>query len=350
MISPVTHILPLTRIRRQRMLPHTGRIVARTGQKVNATDVVAECGKQSQHVLVDVRNSLRLNRKDSLESVLERRLNERVAEGDILAQKGGLFKRVVRTPVSGEIIHISGGRIMIEVPSDSFQLQAGYTGEVVEIIPEQGVVIESTGVLVQGVWGNGRLDQGMLLVLAQSPDDMLTRERLDVSMRSAVVLAGHCDQPEALQVGDELPLRGLILGSASAGVLAAAEKVHYPVMVLEGAGHIPIDSAAYKILTTNKERAVCLNAATWNTLSGERPELFIPLPAAAEVTSDAGTFRTGQTVRVVVLPYSGQTGQITKILPGYTRLPSGLRAQCASVRLENGVHVTVPLANLEVLA
>ncbi len=204
--------------------------------------------------------------------------------------------------------------------------------------------------LVQGVWGNGRLDQGMLLALAQSPDDMLTSERLDVSMRSAVVLAGHCEQPEALQVGEELPLRGLILGSASADVLAAAEKVHYPVMVIEGTGRTPIDSVAYKVLTTNKERAVCLNAVRWDALRGERPELLIPLPSSAELPSDADTFHSGQTVRVVILPYSGQTGQITKILPGYTRLPNGLRAHCASVRMENGVHVTVPLANLEVLA
>ncbi len=349
MISPVTHILALTRIRRFRTLPARGRIIARSGQKVNATDVIAECGQQSQHVLVDVRNSLRLNRKDPLENVMERRVNEKVMEGDILAQKGGLFKRVVRTPVSGEIIHIGAGRVMIEAPADAIQLQAGYTGEVTEIIPEQGVVIESTGVLVQGVWGNGRLDQGMLLLLAQSPEDILTRERLDVSMRSAIVLAGHCEQPDALVVGDELPLRGLILGSATAEVIAAAEKVKYPVLILEGIGHIPIDSAAYKVLTTNKERAVCLNAAAWNTLSGERPELFIPLPASAEIPSDAVSFKTGQTVRVVAAPYSGQIGQIMKILPGFTRLPSGLRAESASVRLENGVHVTVPLSNMEVL-
>ncbi len=349
MISPVTHILPLTHIRRVRVLPARGRIIARIGQKVNATDVIAECNQANKHVLVDVRNSLRLNRKDPLENVLERRVSEKVMEGDIIAQKGGLFKRVVRAPVSGEIIHIGSGRVMIEMLSDSFQLQAGYTGEVVEIIPEQGVVIEANGVLVQGVWGNGRLDQGMLLVLAQSPDDILTPERLDVSMRSAVVLAGHCEQPEALKVGGDLPLRGLILGSATGDVIAAAEKVQYPVMILEGAGHMPIDSAAYKVLTTNKERAVCLNAAAWDTLSGERPELLIPLPAAAQTTAEADVFKPGQTVRIVVAPYGGQIGQVAKILPGNTRLPSGLRAECASVRLENGVPVTVPLVNLEVL-
>ncbi len=349
MISPVTHILPLTRIRRTRLLPVRGRTIARTGQKINATDVIAECGEQSKHVLVDVRNSLRLNRKEPLENVMERRVNEKVMEGDIIAQKGGIFKRVVRAPVSGEIIHISSGRVMIEVPSDAFQLKAGYTGEVAEIIPEMGVVIESTGVLVQGAWGNGLLEQGMLLALAQSPDDILTRERLDVSMRSAVVLAGHCEQPDALKAGDDMPLRGLVLGSATADVIAAAEKVHYPVMVLEGVGRIPIDSVAFKVLTTNTERAVCLNAAAWKPLSGERPELFIPLPASAEIPLETDYFKAGQTVRIVLQPYGGQIGQIAKIMPGFTRFPSGLRAQAANIRLENGVHVTVPLSNLEVL-
>lgn len=349
MLSPVTHILPLTRIRRARLLPAGGRVLVQPGQKVSAIDIIAECSWQNRHALIDVRNSLRLNRKEPLDQVLERRIGERVVAGDILAQKGGLFKRVVRAPLDGEIVHIGSGRVMIEAQGQPFQLRAGYSGEVVEIVPELGAVIEASGALVQGVWGNGRIDMGMLLNLAQSPDDALTRERLDVSMRGAVILAGHCPAPDALQVADELPLRGLILGSMTAEAIPVAAGLQYPLIVLEGFGRIPINSTAYKILTTNEKRDIALNAAAWNAPAGERPEAMIPLPAEAEIPVETDTFKSGQTVRVVGLPYSGQIGVITKILPGRTRLASGLLAAAAGVRLESNVQVTVPLSNLDVL-
>ena len=39
MLAPVTHILPLTTVVRQRLLPAPGRVVVRVGQKVTATEI-----------------------------------------------------------------------------------------------------------------------------------------------------------------------------------------------------------------------------------------------------------------------------------------------------------------------
>ncbi|MCX6068878.1 MAG: hypothetical protein NT121_24545, partial [Chloroflexi bacterium] len=54
MLASFTHILPLTTIVRKRMLPIDGRIIAKLGQKVNPTDVVAEAIVGRQHIIVDV--------------------------------------------------------------------------------------------------------------------------------------------------------------------------------------------------------------------------------------------------------------------------------------------------------
>jgi hypothetical protein len=42
-------------------------------------------------------------------------------------------------------------------------------------------------------------------------------------------------------------------------------------------------------------------------------------------------------------------GTLSKVLPGWTALPSGLRAAAAEVKLDSGDQIVVPLANLEVI-
>jgi len=349
MIAPVTHILPLTRVRRARLLPENGRILVRPGQKVNATDIVAESPQQSRHVLVDVRNGLRLSRKETLDQVMDRRVGDRLQEGDVIAETGGLFKRIVRSPVDGEIVAIIGGRVMIEVPDDAFTLQAGITGVVSEIIPERGVIIEADGALVQGVWGNGKIDLGVLLSLIRSPEDSITRDRLDVSMRGAVVLAGHCGNADVIQAAAELPLRGLILSSMTGDIIPAASNVPFPIVVLEGIGSIPMGSAAFKLLTTSEKRDVSINASSWDPFTGQRPEILVTLPANGKIAPEVESFKAGQTVRVQSPPYTGQIGALTKVLPGRTRLSNGLLVYAGEVKLENNIQVILPLMNLDVL-
>jgi hypothetical protein len=349
MIAPVTHILPLTHIRRARLLPENGRVMVRAGQKVNATDVVAESPQQSRHVLVDVRNGLRLNRKDALENYMDRQVGDRLQEGDVIGEAGGLFKRIVRSPVDGVIVAITGGRVLIEVPDAPYTLQAGITGVVTEIIPERGVIIDADGALVQGIWGNGIIDLGVLLSLIRSPEDSITRDRLDVSMRGAVVLAGCCESADVIQAAADLPLRGLILSSMSSDVIPAAKKAPFPIIVLEGFGNIPMGSAAFKLLTTSEKRDVSINAAVWDPFTGQRPEVLVTLPVDGKIAPEVLTFKVGQTVRVQMPPYIGQIGTLTKILPGRSRLSNGLRVPAGEVKLENKVQVTLPLMNLDVL-
>lgn len=347
--APVTHVLALTEIRRARFLPLRGRVTARVGQKVNATDVVAEAPQTGQHVLLDIRRALKVARIDQANSLIERKVGEKLEAGDVVAQAGGLFQRVVRTPIAGMVMAITGGQVLIEAQGAPLALLAGVSGTVSEVMPDRGVIIETSGALVQGAWGNGKIEVGLLLSLANTPDMELTRANLDVSMRGAVVLAGTCQKADALQAVGELPLRGLILASMSAELIPLAQQLPLPVIVLEGFGRMPMNSAAYRLLTSSEKRDVCLNAAAWDAYSGERPEVVIPLPAEGRPAAESTEFRTGQTVRVIGAPYTGQLATLEQFRPGLTRLANGLRAPSAAVRLENGEAVVVPLANLDVL-
>ncbi len=345
----VTHFLPLTHIRRERLLPVNGRVLVKKGQKVAASDVIAEAELRNQHILVDVRQALRLPRNVDVSKLIDRRSGDKVEEGDVLAQRGGIFRRVVRAPASGEIVHISGGQVMIELKGAPQQLLAGFNGEVVEVITNRGAMIEADGALLQGVWGNQRVNGGLLLMLARGRDDVLTDDRLDISMRGSVVVAGHCAQAEALMAAAQLPLRGLVLSSMSADLIPLAEKQEFPILLLDGIGRIPMNSAAYKILSTHEKHDLCINAVAWNAFNGERPEAFIPLPASGQPAPEAVTLKSGKTVRMIGAPYDGVIGVVVNVLSGQTLLPTGLRSAAAEVRLEDNQMVTVPLPNLDVL-
>src|SRR3990172_9153258 len=94
MIAPVRHILPLTTIRRERVLPIPGKVVVRKGQKVGATDSVAEAKVNPEHLLLDVARGLKLP-EEKADQAIHCKPGEKVAEGDVLAGPVGLAKRVI---------------------------------------------------------------------------------------------------------------------------------------------------------------------------------------------------------------------------------------------------------------
>ncbi len=349
MLAQVTHILGLTNIRRNRMLPGAGRVLVSTGQKVHATDVIAEADTATRHLLLDVRRWLGFTRVDEAERVIIRHEGDRVQSGDVIAETGGLFSRIIRAPSDGLIVTISAGRVLMQVESQPVQVLSGFSGVVTEIFPERGAVIEASGGLIQGAWGNGPMvGEGLMVTLLKSPDEELQRTDLEVSLRGAIVIGGYCKDPEALRVAASLPVRGLILSSMASDLIPVAKGLQIPIMVLEGFGRIAMNETAYRLLTTSDKRDVSIYSY-FNPTAGERPEVFIPLPAVGQTAPEMAYLAPEQTVRIQGEPYRGKIGTIVQVRPGLTVLPNGVRAPAADVRLEQETQVIIPLANLEVI-
>jgi hypothetical protein len=348
MLASVTHILPLTKIRRLRVLPVAGKVAVRVGQNVSAADVVAQARVASGHRVLDIRRGLGVPQVSAAERCIIRQQGDRLEKGDVIAESGGLFSRIVRAPADGELVAINAGQVLLRVRRSLVEVRAGFAGTVVELIPERGAVIEADGALIQGVWGNGRVDGGLLLLIARSPDEEYTSQSVDVSMRGAVILAGHCSSADALRAGDELPLRGLILSSMTSDLIPVANSLKYPVVVIEGFGRIPLNETAYKLFMTSEKRDISINAA-FDLSTGERPELVIPLPASGQSSQEAAYFAPDQSVRIQGVPYAGKIGTIIQIRQALYTLPNGLKVQAADVRFEDDSRATIPLANLEVI-
>lgn len=350
MLAPVTHILPLTTIQRERMLPVRGIVHARLNQRVSATDVVAEARWSREHVLVDVARKLGLSNA-AADRLVRVHMGDEVAANALIAATSGMFAREVRTPREGRVVAVGGGQVLLEVGDVNVQLRAGIPGMVMQIFQDRGVLIQTVGSLIQGVWGNGRIEMGLMISMMDSPDAILEAGRLDVSLRGSVILGGHCPDADVLRAASELPVRGLILSSIQPDALPVAAQMRYPIVVTDGFGQLPMNTAAYRLLSTNSKRDVTVNAETFDRYSGARPEVIIPLPVTQEppIPDDVESFATGKQVRLRTMPHRGAIASIVRIHSGLRALPSGLRAPCADVRLEDGETVLIPLANLEVV-
>lgn len=350
MHAPLKYILPMTVIRRRRVMPVAGKVLARAGQKVGATDTIAESNLYPEYLLLDIARGLGTS-AETADHYIQCQAGDQLAEKDIIAGPVGMARRIVRSPRAGKVMIAGDGQVLLEISGQPYQMKAGLPGEVVELVPDRGAVIESAGALVQGVWGNGRVDAGQLSVLAKTPDHIFASSDLDISSRGSVVLAGYCRDLDVFKTVQELPLRGLILGSMEARLIPVAAKSSVPIIVLEGFGQRPIAPVSHKLLASHERREVALNAEAWNAFTGVKPEVFFPaaVPGAVTPAPDFVPLDVNQQVRIFRPPHAGEMGTVEEI-KGVTVFPGGLRARAALVRLENGENAIIPLANLEVLA
>jgi hypothetical protein len=349
-IPPVTHINPLTTIRRERRLPLPGAVTVRVNEKVQASHVIAEAEPTPKHYFLDLPRSLGIPEQDAARYLLHQK-GERVEAGDVIAGPVGLARRTVRAPGDGRIVALSRGRVLFEVRGEPIALRAGFPGVVVATDGSKVVTLETTGALLQGMWGNGLEGFGVMRVVGEDPGSRLQTGQLDINLRGAILVAGTCDHPAPLQQAIELSVRGVILGGMASKLIPGARKLPYPVIVLEGFGERRISSPAYNLLATNVGREVSIDARPMRPYQRQRPEVIIPLPAnrPVDLPDEVIQLSEGVRVRVVRRPHQGRVGVVRKVQARGVIFNSGVRASSVLVELEDGVDVTVPLANIEVL-
>ncbi len=349
MNAQITHIHPLVYIRRNRLLPFPGVVTVRSGQKVNPSDVIVEAEIPTRHYMVDVYRTLKTKTPEDAEKLIQRVVGDKLDKHDIIAETGGMFSRVIRTPGTGRIVSIDNGKVLIEAESRKMVQTAGMIGTVTKIVEERGAVVETSGTLVQGVWGNNRSGSGTLMIQPESVEGELLPSAVGLNARGTVLLAGYCVSPEVFAAGSATEIGGMILGSMASSLIPAAEAQPYPIILLGGFGKFGLDSISKKLLMSNAGRSAAINAVKWNKRTGERPEIIISLPSDGEPYPEQAEFSTGQIVRVNISEYRGRVGTVEKIMPGLTRLANGLRTSAAIVKFENGEKGIVPLVNLDVL-
>ncbi len=349
MLASFAQISPAIKIHRNRMLPVNGSVIVRKGQKVNENDIIAEASLPAHHVLIDVVQAFGLADPKLAATYIKRAAGETLDHHDIIAETGGMFSRIIRTPKPGKIITVRDGLVVIETEAKSISLKALYPGFVFDILQDRGVVIETSGAVIQAAWANGLTGVGPLICKTDSRSDELVFSSLEVTARGAVIAGGTCSKPDVLTQAAQLPVAGLILGTMPASMIEVAKAQPYPILLIDGFGNTGMDSTSWKLLFSLVNKEVILNGETTGGLIPTKPEVMVSAPVDEQNSASAKMFTSGQTVRVHTAPNLGQTGRIEKILPGTVTLANGLKVAAASIIMDNNERKTIPVANLDVI-
>lgn len=343
-----TKVIPLTNVRRQRILPVPGRILVQSGQRVEPTQAVAQAELPGDfHILPlarmlgvspsRVERYLRVGPKDALE------------EGQVIARRLG---RSVTSPANGTVAASGSGRLLIKTGPVLFELYAYIPGMVSNVLADYGVVVETTAALIQGMWGCGGESFGVLKCLVEGPDAPLQARAIDPSCHGTILVGGSELNSAALEAARELQVRGIVTGSLPSELFTQLERSPFPIVVTEGIGSVPMAEPIFRLLKTNEGREAAISGKVqlqWDVI---RPEVIIPLPADTSVSAQiepGSPLTVGTRVRAVRAPYAGETGQVVELPAQARSIATGARARGAKVDLGREAPVFIPLANLEIL-
>ncbi len=353
MYYPVeSFIVPLTIIRRERLLPAPGQVLVQPGEIVGPADVVARCQIPGTVRILDAGQTWRV-RRNRLDRYMRKSSGDAVQADELVAARRGpltRFRRAVRSPVDGQVLEIRNGLVLIQAVSTTYELTAHLRGQVTNIMPQRGVVISAVGALIQGVWGGGGEAEGVLKVVADDPQSPLGAGSLDASYQDTIVVAGYIPDAKALRKAVGAKVRGVIAGSVNADLFPVVASLPFPLVITEGFGALPMAEPVVALLQANLGQQAMLTTEPMSRRGARRPEILIPLEAEDKQPAEEGRPRplqVGDRVRLLRAPHLGAMGRIDEILERPIPIESGARVPVARVDLGDGELVLVPQVNLE---
>jgi len=336
-------------IQRARKLPLPGEVLVNVGEQVHSTDVIAKASLTGKISLVDVATGLGVD-PSNVKDVMVRQVGEKLTKGDMIAQISGAIPRVVRAPQDGRLAAFHQGKAVFEVETEVLELQAGMDAVVLAVIPEFGAILSTSGLLIQGLWGNGRIGSGQLHIALESWTHPLEDTGFD-DMAGQIIAVGMCNREDVFMGLIEKEPAGLIFGTLGPKLIKTARTLPMPLIVVQGFGPIPADKSILEWLQPLAGRTACLNASETDRIAGLRPEVIIPCEVSGEAESLGMRLelREGHKVRVYSGQALGEVGEVTALPDGWNLFESGLQLPAVNVALESGEEIIVPQQNVVVI-
>ena len=355
-LLPETRVMPWVKLTRERMLSVRGEASVSVGTNTNPLDVVARATPPKEIRAVPLTRLMGLREQDVPKHLLKHAGDLVEAREIIISKTLNIFNErlIYPSPGAGRILAVQGSWLLLELDGLPTELRSLYRGMVTRVVPQFGVTLDVEGAWAQGIWGAGDEASGPLKIVAQSPGEVLTPEKIDVSARGAIVVAGVIDTMAALTGVARARAAGLVVGSITVNLKSVAENLGLCVIVTEGFGRVPMCAPIYGLLKQYDGNEACVAAGLTPRVGGVtlRPEVFIPRTRATNQTPAIAPSplvnQLGASVRVTREPYLGQVGKLAQVSPRASIMANGARAYGAEVELASG-RAFVPWSNLELI-
>lgn len=356
-------------IRRRRLLSLPGIVLVTAGERVRANQPVARAELPGKVYPLNLANQLGVA-PDEIHEYLIKKAGDSVTKDEVLAENKPLikwFKTEVLSPITGVVESLSTvtGQVLLREPPRVLELLGYVDGLIVEVIPLQGVVVETDCSLVQGIFGIGGETRGEIVIAVTSPDEVLTPRHLTPAMKGKVVVGGSFISSEALTRAKKVGVAGLVIGGIhdkdlrallgyDLGVaITGTEQVGFTLILTEGFGTIPMAGKTFNLLSAHAGQQASISGATQIRAGVIRPEIIIPkgtsgMQAVAAVAEREG-IRIGDQVRVIRDPLFGKIGEVASLPSDLQKIPTESDVRVMEVRFPDGSRAMIPRTNIELI-
>jgi len=298
------------------------------------------------------------------------KVGDHVEKDQIIAETKsffGMFKSECKSPTTGTVETVShaGGSVGIRQAPLPIEVKAYIAGKVAEVIPSEGVVVETRGALIQGIFGVGGERTGIMEMVSADVNGVLDAPQITPEHAGKILVGGANVTGAALRKASAVGVVGLIAGGLvdkelvdflgyDIGVaITGHENITITVVVTEGFGSIPMARRTFDLFASLSGKMASINGATQIRAGVIRPEVVVPLTGPAPENGekeDPFVLQVGTSIRVIREPYFGLLGAVTGLPPKLVRVDSGAEVRVLDAKLADGRDVTVPRANVEIIA
>jgi hypothetical protein len=359
-------------VRRERRLPLKGEVVVERGDRVEPDTVVARTELPGNVQTVNLAAKLAVD-PAKVPSALTHPIGSAVKQGDLIASGKSLFGLVsqkVTAPCNGVLESVSGitGQLIVREPPIPVEVNAYVRGRVAEVLPQEGVIVETEAALIQGIFGVGGETFGTLAVVGQSPEEELLPSHLKPEHAGRVVVGGSYVSHAALMKAKELGIVAVVVGGfddrdlrhllgKDLGVaITGAEELGFTLVLTEGFGRIRMAQRTWRLLGQHVGHLCSVSGATQIRAGVMRPEILIPAETQPmRIGQDAGApsgpgLEVGSLLRVIRQPYFGRIAEVVELPAELQELDTEAKVRVMVVQFtDDRSRAVVPRANVELI-
>lgn len=355
-------------VRKERRLPLKGQVVGKVGDIVNADDIVATTSLPGDVERINLAGKLGVTAKEAA-AFLTVEIGASIAKGQIIAQtKGffGLFKSNIESPIDGTLESVSDitGMMTLRKPPKKVEVDAYINGKIVEVIENEGVVVECPATFIQGIFGIGGETKGELVMAAPSPDYVLKSDDIKDEYRGKIIIGGSLVTAEVLETCVRKGVLGIVVGGINdkelkdflgeeIGVaITGQEEKGITVITTEGFGQMNMAQKTFDLLKKSVGKRASINGATQIRAGVLRPEVIVTYDVNMKIEESKHMetgMDIGSIVRIIRQPFFGAIGKVSALPHQLQLIETEAHVRVLEFEFDDGRKVVLPRTNVELI-